>query len=103
MRSYISPGTLSKLLRVKISQEDVGKLLLAEQTHNQRAMLRAMTKYAAAWKALNPSAKAAVHAVLNSKQEGAVAVFGQFSSPATWPRQLEVFSRVKVHVPRFHP
>lgn len=75
--------TLSKLLRVKISQEDVGKLLLAEQTHNQRAMLRAMTKYAAAWKALNPSAKAAVHAVLNSKQEGAVAVFGQFSSPAT--------------------
>lgn len=75
--------TLSKLLRVKVSQEDAGKLLLAEQTHNRRALLRAMAKYAAAWKALNPAAKATAQAVLNSKQEGAVAVFGQFSSPAT--------------------
>jgi len=75
--------TLSKLLHVQVSQEDVAKLLLAEQTHNQHGLTRAMMKYAAAWKALNPTAKAAVRAVLNSKQEGAVAAFGQFSSPAT--------------------
>jgi hypothetical protein len=74
---------LSKLLRVKVSQEDVAKLLRAGQTHNQRALTRAMMKYAAAWQALSPAAKAAVRAALNSNQEGAVAVFGQFSSPAT--------------------
>jgi uncharacterized protein (TIGR03437 family) len=74
---------LSKLLRVKVSQADVAKLLRAGQTHNQRALTRAMMKYAAAWQALSPAAKAAVRAALNSSQEGAVAVFGQFSSPAT--------------------
>ena len=73
--------TLSKLLRGKVSQEDVAKLVRAEQTHNQRALIRVMMKYAAARKALNPAAKAAVRAALNSNQEGAVAVFGQFSTP----------------------
>jgi len=72
---------LSKLLRNKVSQQDVAKLLRAEQTHNQRALMRAMMKYAAVGKALNPAAKAAVRAALNSNQEGAVAVFGQFSTP----------------------
>ncbi len=79
---YLSE-TLSKLLRVKVTQQDVAKLLLAGQTHNQRALTRAMTKYAAAWKALSPAAKAAVRAALNSNREGAVAAFGQFNSPAT--------------------
>jgi uncharacterized protein (TIGR03437 family) len=72
---------LSKLLRVKVSQEDVEKLLLAGQTRSQRELARAMIKYAAAWKALPPAAKLAVRAVLNSNQEGAVADFGQFNTP----------------------
>jgi uncharacterized protein (TIGR03437 family) len=73
--------TLSKLLRVKVSEDDVEKLLLAGQNHNQRELARAMIKYAAAWKALPPAAKLAVRAVLNSNQEGAVADFGQFNTP----------------------
>jgi hypothetical protein len=73
---------LSKLLHVKLSQQDVEKLLLVGQTHNRRAMMRAMTKYAAAWKALNPAAKAQVQAALNPNQAGAVAAFGQFTCDA---------------------
>ena len=79
---------LSKLLRVKVSQEDVAKLLHAEQTGNRRALTRAMIKYAPAWKRLSPAAKAAVQAVLNSKQEGAVAGFGQFGTPAVLSEAL---------------
>ena len=75
--------TLSRLLRVKVSQQDVTKLMLAGQTHNQRALTRAMNRYAAAWKGLSPAAKAVVRAALNSNQEGAVAVFGQFRTPGT--------------------
>jgi uncharacterized protein (TIGR03437 family) len=74
---------LSKLLRVNVSPQDVQKLLAAEQTHNQRALSRAMSKYAAAWKALSPAAKVAVQAVLSANQEGAVADFGEFNTPAT--------------------
>ncbi len=74
-------AALSKLLRVKISEDDVAKLLVAGQTRNQRELARAMIKYAAAWKALSPAAKLAVRAMLNANQEGAVADFGQFNSP----------------------
>jgi uncharacterized protein (TIGR03437 family) len=81
-RLYLA-DKLSNLLRVKVSQEDVAKLVLAEQTHNPRALIRAMTKYAALWKALDPASKAAVQAVLNPNQEGAVADFGLFTSPGT--------------------
>ncbi len=80
-RLYLA-DTLSKLLRVKVSPEDVAKLLRAEQTHDRRALTRAMFKYGAAWKKLSPAAKTAVQAALNSKQEGAVASFGQFGTPA---------------------
>ncbi len=80
--------TLSKLLRVKVSQEDVAKLLHAEQTGNRRALTRAMFQYAAAWKRLSPATKAAVQAALNSKQEGAVAGFGQFGTPAVLAEAL---------------
>ena len=74
---------LSKLLRVPVTQDDVAKLLAAQQTHNQHALMRAMIKYAAAWKALTPAGKLAVRALLNSNQQGAIAVFGQFNTPAT--------------------
>jgi uncharacterized protein (TIGR03437 family) len=86
-RLYLA-DTLSKLLRVKVSPEDLAKLLRAEQTHNRRALTRAMFKYAAAWKKLSPAAKAAVQAALNSKQEGAVAGFGQFGTPAVLAEAL---------------
>jgi uncharacterized protein (TIGR03437 family) len=86
-RLYLA-DRLSKLLRVKVSQEDVAKLLHAEQTGNRRALTRAMMKYAAAWKRLSPAAKAAVQAVLSSKQEGAVAGFGQFGTPAVLAEAL---------------
>jgi len=86
-RLYLA-DRLSKLLRVKVSQEDVAKLLHAEQTGNRRSLARAMMKYAAAWKRLSPAAKAAVQAVLNSKQEGAVAGFGQFGMPAVLAEAL---------------
>ena len=72
---------LSKLLRVNLSQEDVAKLLLAGQSHNRRVLMRALTKYSAAWRTLNPAAKAAVQAMLTPNQDGAVAAFGQFSTP----------------------
>jgi uncharacterized protein (TIGR03437 family) len=81
-RLYIADA-LSKLMHVKVSEQDVAKLLRAGQTNDQRALARAIMKYAAAWKKLSPAAKAAVKAALSSKQEGAVAAFGQFGSPAT--------------------
>jgi uncharacterized protein (TIGR03437 family) len=74
---------LSRLLHTKVSQEDVAKLLRAGQTHNQRAVSRAMRKYAKSWKALNPASKAAVNAAVNLSLEGAYAAFRQFSTPAT--------------------
>jgi uncharacterized protein (TIGR03437 family) len=82
VQSYLAKS-LSKLLRVKLSPQDVQKLLLAEQTHNQRALTRAMSKYAAAWKALSPAAKVAVQGMLSVNQEGAVADFGEYSTAAT--------------------
>ncbi|MGA2880588.1 MAG: hypothetical protein ABSG13_16705 [Bryobacteraceae bacterium] len=74
--------SLSKLLHVKISPDDVAKLLLAGQTHNRKALNRAMAKYAKSWKALDPADKAAVSAAVNLSQEGAYAVFAQFTTPA---------------------
>jgi uncharacterized protein (TIGR03437 family) len=76
-------GKLSNLLHRKVSEQDIAKLLLAQQTHNQRAMIRGMSKFAASWKALSPAAKAAVQAALNPNQQGAVAAFGQFNTPGT--------------------
>ena len=73
---------LSQLLHARVSEGDVQKLLLASQTHNQRALTRVMLKYAASWKASDPGTKAAVKAALNPNQEGAVADFGQFTTPA---------------------
>jgi uncharacterized protein (TIGR03437 family) len=87
VKPYLAQA-LSKLLRVKVSQEDAGKLLLAGQTHNQRDLARAMMKYAAAWKALSPAAKTAVRAALSANQEGAVADFGQFGMPAVLSEAL---------------
>ena len=72
---------LSRLLHAKVSEDDVRKLLLARETGSQRALTRAMLKYAASWKALDPKAKAAVKAILSPTQEGAVAGFGNFNSP----------------------
>ena len=72
---------LSKLLHVTLSPQDVAKLILAGQSHNRRGLMRALAKYGAAWKTLNPTAKAAVQAMLNLNQDGAVAAFGSFSTP----------------------
>ncbi len=80
-RVYIAQK-LSTLLHAKVSVEDVARLLRAQQNHNQRAFRKVMTKYAASWKALSPSAKAAVQAALTPNQEGAVAGLGRYSSPA---------------------
>ena len=87
VKPYLAQA-LSKLLRVKVSQDDVAALLLAGQTHNQRELARAMMKYAAAWKALSPSAKKAVRAALSASQEGAVADFGQFNTPGVLAQAL---------------
>jgi uncharacterized protein (TIGR03437 family) len=81
VRVYIAQK-LSTLLHAKVSVEDVARLLHAQQNHNQRAFRKVMTKYAASWKALSPSAKAAVQAALTPNQEGAVAGLGRYNSPA---------------------
>ena len=60
--------------------QDLAKLILAGQ-HNRRGLMRALAKYGAAWKTLNATAKAAVQAMLNLNQDGAVAAFGSFSTP----------------------
>jgi len=80
LKPYLA-DMLSRLLRVKVSQADVAKLMYAAQTHNQRALNRTLIKYAAPWKKLSPAAKAAVQSAFNPDQQGAVAAFGQFSSP----------------------
>lgn len=80
-RVYIAQK-LSTLLHAKVSVEDVARLLRAQQHHNQRAFRKVMTKYAASWKALSPSARLAVQAVLSPNQEGAVAGLGRYSSAA---------------------
>jgi len=79
-RVYVAQK-LSTLLHAKVSVEDVARLLHAQQNHNQRAFRKVMTKYAASWKALSPSAKAAVQAAVMPNQEGAVAGLGRFNSP----------------------
>jgi hypothetical protein len=81
-RQYLA-DRLSQLLHVKVSPDDVAKLLLAGQTHNRRALNRAMAKYLKSWRALDPAEKAAVSAAMNLSQEGAYAVFAQFTKPAT--------------------
>lgn len=80
-RQYLA-DRLSQLLHVKVSPDDIAKLLLAGQTHNRRALNRAMAKYLKSWKALDPAEKAAVSAAMNLSQEGAYAVFAQFTKPA---------------------
>jgi uncharacterized protein (TIGR03437 family) len=87
VKPYLSQA-LSKLMHVKVSQEDVAKLLVAGQTHNQRELARALLKYGAAWKALSPAAKTAVRAAVSANQEGAVADFGQFGTPAVLSEAL---------------
>jgi hypothetical protein len=42
-----------------------------------------MAKYAVAWKALTPAERAAFTRAVNLTQEGAVAAFGEYSTPAT--------------------
>jgi uncharacterized protein (TIGR03437 family) len=81
-RQYLAEK-LSKLLHVKLSQEDVAKLLWASQIHDQRALRSGMRKYARSWKALDPSGKAAVAKVVNLTTEGAYAAFGRYGTPAT--------------------
>lgn len=71
--------TLSKVLHVTVSEQDAAMLLRALEKRNQRAAIRTMAKYAAAWKALDAAAKADLRAQLSSSQEGAAAAFGQFS------------------------
>jgi uncharacterized protein (TIGR03437 family) len=72
---------LSSILHVKVSPQDVAGLLQANQ--DKRSLARVMAKYAAAWKALDPAAKAAVRRAVNLTQEGASAAFGQYSTPGT--------------------
>lgn len=74
---------LSALLRQNVSQQDIARLLHAQENHDARAMARGMAKYAASYKALSPAGKAAVKAALSSGQQGAVAAFGEFNSAAT--------------------
>ena len=74
---------LSKLLRVNVAPQDVEGLLRARQNHDQRAARRIMAKYAAAWKALGPTAKAAVNREVSLTQEGALGAFGEYFSPST--------------------
>jgi uncharacterized protein (TIGR03437 family) len=81
-RQYLA-DRLSQLLHVQVSLDDVAKLLLAGQTHNRRALNRAMAKYLKAWRALDPAGKSAVSEAMNLSQEGAYAVFAQFTKPAT--------------------
>jgi uncharacterized protein (TIGR03437 family) len=82
-QSHYLAARLSQLLHVQVSPEDVANLLLAGQTHNRRALIRAMAKYAQSWRALDPATKAEVNAAVNLTLEGAYAAFVQFSTPAT--------------------
>ena len=71
---------LSKLLRTKVSERDVGRLMAVQQLHNSRALNRILMKFGPQWKALNAAGKAAVQAAINPNQQGAAASFGQFSA-----------------------
>ena len=79
-RIYLA-ARLSSLLRVKVAVDDIDRLLRAGQNHDQRALVRILAKYGAAWKALDPAGKAAVGRAISLTQEGVVAVFGQYTSP----------------------
>jgi uncharacterized protein (TIGR03437 family) len=74
---------LSKLLSVTVASNDVKRLLRARLSHDQRAANHIMAKYAVAWKALTPAERAAFTRAVNLTQEGAVAAFGEYSTPAT--------------------
>jgi len=78
-RQYLAE-TLSKLLHVTVSEQDAATLIRAIEAKNQRAVIRTMAKYAAAWKALDAAAKAHIRAQLNASQEGAAAAFGQYNT-----------------------
>src|SRR5277367_673673 len=79
-RPYLATQ-LSRLMHASVTPADVAKLLAASEAHNQRAMARVMMKYSAAWKAMDPAARAAARAALNPNLEGAVAGFGEFTTP----------------------
>ena len=82
--------------------EDVARLLRAQQNHNQRAFRKVMTKYAASWKALSPSAKAAVQAAVTPNQEGAVAgLAGTVCRRPLWPLRLAVYFPARERVRAF--
>jgi uncharacterized protein (TIGR03437 family) len=74
---------LSAQLHVKVDQKDVAMLRRAAQTHNNRAMKRALAKYAVAWQALTPEAKLALRADASGSQQGGAAAFGQYGTAAT--------------------
>jgi uncharacterized protein (TIGR03437 family) len=78
-RQYLA-DTLSKLLHVKVSEQDAATLLRAIEAKNHRAVVRTMAKYASALKALDAAAKAKVQAQLTSSQQGTAAAFGQYST-----------------------
>ena len=78
-RQYLAE-TLSGLLHVKVSQQDAEFFLRAARAGNQRAMIRGLAKYAAAWKALDATARANLKAHLSLTQEGASAAFGQYGA-----------------------
>ncbi|HTC34533.1 MAG TPA: hypothetical protein VK724_14225 [Bryobacteraceae bacterium] len=81
-RNFLA-ARLSQLLHVQVSPEDVAKLLLAGQTHDRRALRRAMAKYAKSLRALDPASKAEISAAVNLTMEGAYAAFKQYTAPAT--------------------
>ena len=78
-RQYLAE-TLSKLLHVKVSEQDATALLRAIEAKNHRAVVRTMAKYASALKALDAAARAKVQAQLTSSQQGTAAAFGQYST-----------------------
>ncbi len=80
-RIYLT-AKLSSLLHVTVAPDDVDKLLRAGQTHDQRALKRVLAKYGAAWKTLDRAGRDAVSQAISAGQEGVVADFGQFNSPA---------------------
>jgi uncharacterized protein (TIGR03437 family) len=83
-QSHYLAEQLSQLLHVQVSPEDVAKIVLASQSHNRRALSRALAKYAKSWKALDPAAKEAVSAAAaNLNLEGAYAAFIRYNTPAT--------------------
>ena len=82
-QSHFLAARLSQLLHVQVSPEDVAKLLLAGQTHDRRALRRAMAKYAKSLRGLDSASKAEISAAVNLTMEGAYAAFKQYTTPAT--------------------